>query len=402
MKGFYQLLIAVLIFLMTVTLAFAETNQGSFSLTPMIGGYVFEGDQDMKFDTTLGVGLGYGLTDDLSVEAVFNYIGTETETTNNDVDISLYHVDLLYHLNPFERLEPFVAFGLGVIDMDADVGGSDADFMLNYGVGLKFFLSESFALRGDVRHIYAFSDGSDNNFSYTLGLSYLFGNKAKAAPVAEPAPIQTPAPAPEPTPVVAKDSDGDGVLDDHDRCPGTPAGVVVDETGCPKDSDGDGVYDYLDKCPDTPASVPVDPDGCPLDTDGDGVPDYRDKCPNTPKAATVNDRGCWIIEGLFFDTNKADIKPVFSPKLDALVDVLNNNALMKLEIAGHTDNIGTQSYNQVLSEKRAAAVMHYLVDKGIDQDRLVSKGYNFSKPVASNDTAEGRSKNRRVELKPLR
>jgi OOP family OmpA-OmpF porin len=88
--------------------------------------------------------------------------------------------------------------------------------------------------------------------------------------------------------------------------------------------------------------------------------------------------------------------------LDALANVLIKNAVMKLEIEGHTDNTGTKAYNQVLSEKRATVVLEYLVGKGIDNGRLTSKGYGFSRQAASNDTPEGRTKNRRVELKPVK
>lgn len=87
-----------------------------------------------------------------------------------------------------------------------------------------------------------------------------------------------------------EDSDGDGVIDSEDECPGTPAGVEVDENGCPVDSDGDGVADYLDECPDTPSGVEVDSDGCPVDSDGDGVPDYLDDCPN--EAGPEDNDGC--------------------------------------------------------------------------------------------------------------
>jgi OmpA-OmpF porin, OOP family len=90
------------------------------------------------------------------------------------------------------------------------------------------------------------------------------------------------------------------------------------------------------------------------------------------------------------------------PGLDALAHVLTKNASMKLEIEGHTDNTGTKAYNQVLSKKRAKAVLEYLVGKGIDNGRLTSKGYEFSRPAASNETPEGRTKNRRVELKPIK
>jgi OOP family OmpA-OmpF porin len=200
----------------------------------------------------------------------------------------------------------------------------------------------------------------------------------------------------------AADSDGDGVDDILDQCPETPPGVKVDKVGCPLDTDGDGIYDYLDKCPDTPKGVKVDSKGCPLDTDGDGVYDYLDKCPGTPAGAKVNEQGCWIPGGVLFDFGKWDIKPHVYPELDAIVKILKKNPDLKLEIQGHTDNIGSAAFNKKLSENRANAVMEYLVKKGIQPERLSAKGYGFSMPVASNDTPEGRAKNRRVQLMPVR
>lgn len=88
------------------------------------------------------------------------------------------------------------------------------------------------------------------------------------------------------------DSDGDGVHDGRDRCPGTPKGAIVDARGCPSDQDGDGVVDGVDRCPNTPQGWKVDADGCPLDSDGDGVPDGKDDCPDTPRGAAVDSRGC--------------------------------------------------------------------------------------------------------------
>ena len=231
MKMVRWLLTLSLIQLLLFASASAETHQGSVSLTPMIGGYVFEGNQDVKDDTVFGFGLGYALSEHWTAEAVFNYVEAETEVTHDDVDISLYHLDFLYHLKPFYRFEPFLAAGLGAIDVDSDIGDSDTDFMVNYGVGLKYFLTDSLALRGDVRHIVAFTDDVDNNLAYTIGISYLFGNKAKAAPAPPPAPEPTPTPAP--TPAAPMDSDGDGVTDDVDQCPDTPAGAPVDDKGCP-------------------------------------------------------------------------------------------------------------------------------------------------------------------------
>jgi outer membrane protein OmpA-like peptidoglycan-associated protein len=115
------------------------------------------------------------------------------------------------------------------------------------------------------------------------------------APCAGPVAAKPAAPAPAPVPKAAPkvvDSDGDGVPDDKDRCPGTPAGAKVDAFGCELDSDKDGVVDRLDKCPDTPAGAKVDANGCELDSDHDGVVDRLDKCPDTPAGRTVDTNGC--------------------------------------------------------------------------------------------------------------
>jgi OOP family OmpA-OmpF porin len=98
------------------------------------------------------------------------------------------------------------------------------------------------------------------------------------------------------------DSDNDGVYDGIDECPGTPAGAKVDAKGCPKDSDNDGVYDGIDQCPNTPAGAKVDAKGCPMDSDGDGVYDGIDKCPNTPAGTKVDETGCPVEVKKFIDT----------------------------------------------------------------------------------------------------
>ena len=201
---------------------------------------------------------------------------------------------------------------------------------------------------------------------------------------------------------IFRDSDGDGVPNDIDECPGTPEGVEVDERGCPLDSDGDGVPDYLDKCPGTPKGLEVDCDGCPADSDGDGVPDYRDKCPGTPRGALVDKDGCWTIGDTLFDFDKYNIKAKYHSVLNQVVTVFEKNPSLKVEIEGHTDNFGTRAYNQKLSKRRAMAVRNYLVKSGIDKKRLSAVGYDFSRPRASNETAEGRALNRRVQFRPYR
>ncbi|MDD4993260.1 MAG: thrombospondin type 3 repeat-containing protein [Paludibacter sp.] len=240
------------------------------------------------------------------------------------------------------------------------------------------------------------------------------------------------------------DKDGDGVADEFDKCPDTPVAAYgkVDANGCPLDTDGDGVPDYLDKCPNTPAAAfgKIDANGCPLDTDGDGVPDYLDKCPNTPAASfgkvdmngcptdtdgdgiadyldncpkiagTVANHGCpevkkevktlfeKALQGIQFQTGKADIKPVSFPLLNQIANILILNPTYLIEVQGHTDNVGADEYNMELSRNRAAAVRDYLVSKGVDAASITSEGYGETKPVADNNTKAGKTLNRRVEF----
>jgi OOP family OmpA-OmpF porin len=200
---------------------------------------------------------------------------------------------------------------------------------------------------------------------------------------------------------IAADSDQDGVSDIKDQCPGTPLGVAVDAKGCPFDSDGDGVFDYMDECPDTPAGVQVDYVGCPLDTDGDGVPDYLDACPETPADFAVDAQGCplpiTIDLELEFDLNKADIKQKYHHRLEEVAMFLIHHPGVTAVVEGHTDSQGAASYNQKLSKERAQSVVTYLNEKfGVDPSIIQALGYGEERPIATNDTADGRQKNRRV------
>jgi OOP family OmpA-OmpF porin len=199
------------------------------------------------------------------------------------------------------------------------------------------------------------------------------------------------------------DSDGDGVPDDIDRCPNTPAGAKVDQFGCEFDQDGDGVVDRLDMCPNTPHGTPVDAKGCPLDSDGDGVIDSLDKCPNTPKGDKVDSVGCTIkdeikLQGVNFATDSAVLVPTSDYVLSYAVDTLKKYPNIVIEVRGHTDNKGSKKHNLVLSQKRAETVMAYLKDHGVTNS-MTAKGYGEDKPVADNKTADGRLENRRVTLR---
>ncbi|MCW8926873.1 MAG: OmpA family protein [Xanthomonadales bacterium] len=200
------------------------------------------------------------------------------------------------------------------------------------------------------------------------------------------------------------DSDGDGVVDRLDECPGTPAGTRVNEVGCPFDADGDGVADARDRCPGTPAGAKVDEHGCELDSDSDGVVDSQDKCPNTQANTPVDNTGCVLaaefkLEGVNFEFDSAKLTADSTAKLDDALKILKRHGDLKVEVAGHTDSVGSDVYNQGLSQRRAQAVADYLIGKGANADNITVKGYGESRPVADNATEAGRAANRRVEFR---
>ncbi|HEY4221437.1 MAG TPA: OmpA family protein [Myxococcota bacterium] len=205
------------------------------------------------------------------------------------------------------------------------------------------------------------------------------------------------------------DKDGDGIADGDDACP-DDAGPKETQ-GCP-DKDKDGVLDKDDRCPMDPG--PKELKGCP-DRDKDGIADMDDKCPDEPgkpelqgcptKAAPliiVTKEKIELKQTVYFDVDKDTIKKQSFALLDAVVTVLkNHDEIKKVRVEGHTDSQGNPDHNMDLSKRRAASVLKYLVDHGVDASRLTSEGYGATVPIDDNKTSAGREKNRRVELKIL-
>jgi outer membrane protein OmpA-like peptidoglycan-associated protein len=218
------------------------------------------------------------------------------------------------------------------------------------------------------------------------------------------------------------DRDGDGYPDSVDKCPDIKEDKKQPNPtdGCPADADrdGDGIPDSIDACPDVKEDKDgvADSDGCPEDdADNDGIADGRDKCPMEPgpsqKLAEKN--GCpsltkftddgeiQLLEPIQFETGKAVIKPVSFPILDEVVTLMKARKDLKVGVHGHTDSVGADDMNMMLSKNRAASCVKYLVEHGIASSRLQSEGFGETKPISTNDTAEGRAKNRRTEFKVL-
>lgn len=210
----------------------------------------------------------------------------------------------------------------------------------------------------------------------SLGLLIPIG--AGPAPAAAPAPVVA-EPEPEAVEVVAvvqpSDTDGDGVTDDADQCPDTPAGTMVDASGCPQPVAEPAPAPAPD-CQSPEAGVPVSLEGCKA---GDKI----------------------VLRGVTFEFDRANLTANAKAILDQAADALLSAQGIRVEIAGHTDARGSDAYNAKLSEQRAQSVMTYLGERGIAADRLSAKGYGEAEPVADNGTDEGRELNRRVELKIL-
>ena len=220
------------------------------------------------------------------------------------------------------------------------------------------------------------------------------------------------------------DTDKDGIFDDSDRCKDTPEDIDMfqDEDGCPEeDNDNDGFLDAEDKCPNNPEDYDGyrDQDGCPEETgdaDGDGILDdvdacvdqpetknnYLDKdgCPDrVPKNVRITNNQIIIDQKILFATGKAIILKQSYGILNSVAQVLRDYSQIKVLVEGHTDSVGSDSYNLKLSQRRAKSVRQHLIKvEKIAADRLTSKGFGETKPIDSNDTMEGKERNRRVEF----
>lgn len=320
--------------------------------------------------------LGLPLTRYLATE--LNLFGLRRDNSTNSFDKE-WGAGLDLAIYPFTRnngFAPFLLIGSGAQYEDRN-GPERGYTFLNAGGGFLADITDTVALRVDGKR-YRVHDNElipgrkqlwDTRISAGLQIAF------------RPDPVVYVAP-PTPPPAPPMDSDGDGVIDSLDQCPGTAPGVAVNSVGCP-----------------FPPAAP------PKDSDQDGVIDINDACPGTPIGLKVDSRGCAIKEArvvlhdINFEFNKATLTAAAKSSLDKISEGLRGQPTMSLLIEGHTDAVGSDAYNLKLSKQRAASVKAYMVESGIVASRIETTGMGESQPVASNQTDDGRAENRRVEFK---
>jgi len=326
---------------------------GHWYVNPNVGAIRADRDRGTDRDAMLyGLGIGKHINQGLSVELNLN--GTRLDGKNGVSNLSLWGgtLDFLGVLNRDGRVSPYITGGFGAAKDDHSPGDNSTNFLTQAGLGLMIRAWESsdgarsFTLRPEVKARWddVGREGHMVDYIGTLGFVYGFG-APKAAPV-EAAPPPPPPPPPAPPPAPPADTDGDGVIDTLDKCPGTPAGVSVDAYGCPL-------------------------------------------------------KGSITLEGVNFEFNSAKLTAESDAVLSPVAKDLQKHKRLKIELQGHTDSVGNDAYNLKLSQQRADSVRDYLVGQGVDSSQLSAKGYGEAQPVESNKTKEGRAKNRRVVMSVL-
>jgi len=352
--------------------AHAETSTetgSSYDNYVNFGAFYLEADKSRGADgNSVGynAGVGHRLNNNLWVEGQFFGDTIETGVSGTDNYQTGAGVDFHYAFGQRSEFTPFLIVGGGGVYND--VAGTKQDELtpfLNVGLGFtKSILGfDNLRLRGEVRAVYDDFKNGQTDYRAGLGLEMGLG----AAPVKEPEVVVREVQVPVEK-VVIKEVPVER--------------IVIKEVPAPE-----------------PEVVPVS-----VDDDGDGVINDRDKCPNTLKGARVDGNGCVIeqtltIRDITFETNSSRLTANAQRLMENVVSFLRSDPKTRISISGHTDSVASDAYNLKLSRSRANEVRDYLIGYGIDGARLDAAGYGESRPVATNDTAEGRELNRRVEFR---
>jgi len=331
--------LAVMLLIALSTPALAEIRPGAYSISPFVGGFWFEGNQDLKHRPVYGLRLGYDFTKNWGTEAVFDYVDTKYNTTDTSTNVYNYRLEGLYHFMPDSKLVPFLAAGVGGMTINyRDETANKTRATFSSGAGLKYFLTDRLALRADVRHVLAFGSVY-NNLEYALGLTFYFGGSKPA-----PAPVVKYEPKPEPKPE-----------------------PKVEE-----------VVKYEPK-PEPKPEPKVEEKVIILASE----PKVEEKVSILASEPKVEEKVVILaFEDVHFDFDKATLTEEAQVILKRNIQILKENPKVKVRIAGYTSASGTESYNQRLSERRANAVKEYLAKEGIiAPDRLFTIGYGETRPA---------------------
>ncbi len=362
-----------------------------------------------RFAPEVGARIGYYPIRYFGIEAEGGLAPTQTRDEQLPVNLWTVRAHVVGQLG-WWSITPFVLAGGGVLSASSGpfALGNDIDPELHFGLGAKAYINRRFVARLELRDVVTAAQGpaqgATNNLEVLLGLSFTLGRERD-----RDAPPKLP--DPEPTPEEPADRDGDGFPDPDDTCP-DEAGVAPD--GCPPlDTDGDGFLDRDDACPEIPG---VEPNGCPiLDTDKDGIIDTEDACPEEMESFNgyEDEDGCpdgvpkeledfnGTLDGVFFQIDRAILQPGSKGVLDQAAATLKKFPGVRVEVSGHTDSTGSADHNVELSQERAAAVKAYLVEAGVEDTRIQTRGAGADEPIDTNNSKEGRARNRRIEFRIL-
>lgn len=409
MKKTIALLLAGSIMAMA-TFASAGNKADTFSVSPVIGGISFEGNQHLETSPVFGARAGYNFTKALGVEALFDFSRTESTRSSNTLDFYRYGGDLLYHFRPDQKFVPYIAAGLAGMNLKGNNSypeTSKTKGVVDYGLGFKYFVTEDMAWRADVRGLlYSYGKDDQHAIEYTTGVYIPFGGTPAVSKLADPPPapvVVTPVvvPPPPPTPqatlsalpasiMKGQSSTLSWTSQDATSCDILPAiGSVQTQGSTDITPDNNTIYTLTCKgeggTAKSTATVAVTVPPPPVVV-------------AQPSAAAVRFCNKPAIIMINFDVDKYDIKPQYHGELKTVGDFLKEFPTSHGEIAGHTDSTHTKEYNQKLSERRANSVKQYIIKNfGIAPERITSRGYGKDKPIADNKTTAGRAKNRRIE-----
>jgi len=427
-----RILLSTALLLASATMA----QDYKYEVSPMIGYNFSEGNLGMDSDGYFvgGLELQFNSADSKISPEFSLYVSPSADyEVNGDTNVYRGAFNGVYTFDAVNSMVPFAKLGGGIEKFSTERYGNEDGFFFDAGAGVKVPFTKQLAFKAEaiymakVNHTHA--GNADSNLMTLVGLTYSFGAMApKEAPAVKEEVeevvivvvdadkdgvnddidkcLNTPANSTVDATgcIVVLDDDNDGVANGIDSCPNTPAGIKVDAKGCNIDTDNDGVVNDMDSCPNTPAGTKVDAKGCDVDMDHDGVLNEQDLCENTPLGEAVNSDGCPAISHLEinFENNSYKVKQESLANIEKFAQFLTKNTNYSAKIVGYTDSRGSASYNQKLSEKRAKEVERLLIADGVNPSQLSAEGRGEANPIATNDTAEGRAKNRRIEAELIR